>query len=147
VLAITTDYLVVLAEDNEGDDAAFAEDEDEDDEVQAADAGVKGTESAASTGDAGRQGPAMGSRLAQTAGWPSSNASKRRGLLGARLATPMRRSISCISSPICISTMSRHQTLVAIGSPGTARGPFVLGRVQAAAPFGPLELGVLTGLD
>jgi len=52
-LAITTDYLVVLAEEDEGDDDAFAEDEDEDEEVQAADAGVKGTESAASTEDGG----------------------------------------------------------------------------------------------
>jgi uncharacterized coiled-coil DUF342 family protein len=57
-LAITTDYLVVLAEEDEGDDDAFAEDEDE--EVQAADAGVKGTESAASTGDGGAPGAGDG---------------------------------------------------------------------------------------
>ena len=57
-LAITTDYLVVLAEEDEGDDDAFAEDEDEG--VQAADAGVKGTESAASTEGDGAPGAGDG---------------------------------------------------------------------------------------
>jgi hypothetical protein len=60
-LAISTDCLVVLAEEDEGEDYAFAEDNDE--EVHAANAGVKGTESAAVTEDGGRRGPAMGSRL------------------------------------------------------------------------------------
>ena len=51
-LAITTDYLVALAEEDEGEDEDFGEDE----ELQAADAGDEGTEPAASTEDSAAPG-------------------------------------------------------------------------------------------
>src|SRR5437870_4485095 len=51
-LAITTDYLVALAEEDEGEDEDFGEDE----ELQAADAGDEATEPTANTEDSAAPG-------------------------------------------------------------------------------------------
>ncbi len=82
-LAITTDHLVALAEE-----ATKIRTSTETRTFRARSPATRGSNRSAAPTMARCEGPGMGSRVTRMTGRLSSHASKRHGLLGARLATP-----------------------------------------------------------
>jgi predicted nucleic acid-binding Zn-ribbon protein len=107
-LAITTDYLVAIGEEDEEaeDDEGFADEGEED----LADSALEVVDDHDGDDEDAPGQPRPRRILSPTIGAPSSNASRKPGSPGASAATRTRRSISCICSRIYGCRMPQRQT-------------------------------------